>query len=61
MIYSTEDITYCVPSQSCSNTTCLRHRVHAPTGVVGISVSDLWATCGVKRADIPQIPYRPVA
>ena len=62
MSYSTEAITYCVSSHPCGNTECQRHRVYAPTDVIGVSVSDLWATCGIKReVKLPYPQYRPVA
>lgn len=45
---SCETLTYCTPSTPCANTDCPRHTVNAPTGVVGISTSDMWPTCAIK-------------
>jgi len=50
MNMSCTGITYCVPSTPCANKECPRHSIHAPVGLAGISTSDLWPTCAIKKA-----------
>lgn len=46
---SCEAVTYCVPSEPCTNTLCPRHRSNAPTDQTGVSVADFWPMCVEKR------------
>ena len=49
MDMSCTQITFCVPSTPCANMECPRHRTHAPTELIGISVANLWPTCTIKQ------------